>query len=93
MTKHDLAIKLAGDRRLNLSKEKALDIVETIFDLIGLELANGDHEFILRGFGRFSVRRLRAFTGRHPRTGEPLAVPQRNAIAFKPSADLLRRIN
>jgi integration host factor subunit beta len=93
LTKNDIALQLTHEKRLGLSKTEALDIVETVFDLIALALSQGDRNFSMRGFGSLRVRQLRAFTGRHPRTGEAINVPTRKSVSFKPSNELLHRLN
>lgn len=39
------------------------------------------------GIGRFYRRESPARTGRNPRTGEPVDIPAKNRLAFKPAAD------
>ena len=38
---------------------------------------------IMRGFGTFSRKDRAAKTARNPKTGEPIAVPAKNVLAFK----------
>jgi len=42
----------------------------------------------IHGLGQFSVVRRAARQGRHPRTGEPLAIPETLAVKFSPWQDL-----
>ena len=46
----------------------------------------------LRGFGIFGSKRVQAYEGRHPRTGEKLMIPERTKVTFKASKVLLKRI-
>jgi len=46
----------------------------------------------LRGFGVFGSKRVDAYQGRHPRTGEKLMIPARTKITFKVSKVLLKKI-
>lgn len=46
----------------------------------------------LRGFGVFGSKKVDAYQGRHPRTGEKLMIPARTKITFKVSKVLLKRI-
>jgi len=43
----------------------------------------------LSGFGVFSVKTRAARLARNPRTGEKVRVPEKEAVVFKPSKDLL----
>ncbi len=47
----------------------------------------------LRGFGVFDSKQVKGYDGRHPRTGEKLAIPERTKITFKASKILLNKIN
>ena len=47
----------------------------------------------LRGFGAFSVRHRKARPGRNPRTGEPVAVPEKHVPFFRTGKDLRERID
>lgn len=47
----------------------------------------------LRGFGTFSAVRRRARPGRNFQTGKPIVVPDRLALKFKPSRELLSALN
>lgn len=46
----------------------------------------------LRGFGVFGSKKVDAYQGRHPRTGEKLLIPTRTKITFKASKVLLKQI-
>lgn len=52
----------------------------------------GSGRFELRGFGAFTVRQRAARTGRNPVTGQPIAIPARVAVAFKPSPNLKKKL-
>lgn len=47
----------------------------------------------LRGFGVFDSKQVKSYEGRHPRTGEKIAIPERTKITFKASKILLNKIN
>lgn len=47
-------------------------------------------ETVLSGFGQFKIRKRASRTGRNPRTGEPVKIPERKGIAFKASEVLKR---
>ena len=75
------------------SQKEATAVIETALDLITCYFQNGGSTVAVRGFGTFKKRKRRAFTGSDPRTGEPVAIPERYSVTFKPSADVVRRIN
>ena len=39
----------------------------------------------IRGFGRFQVTTRAARTGKNPKTGEPVEIPERKRVKFTPS--------
>jgi integration host factor subunit beta len=55
-------------------------------------LAQGDR-VELRGFGVFAVKKRDARTGRNPRNGTKVAVPEKIVPTFKTSRDMHRRLN
>lgn len=91
MTKSDL-IKRLAEANPHLYLRDVERIVATVFDEIGDALARGDR-VELRGFGAFSVRHRSARTGRNPRTGEEVEVPDKNVPYFKTGKDLRERLN
>ena len=91
MLKSELIERIA-EQNPHLYQRDAETIVNAILDTITSALARGDR-VELRGFGVFTVRKRHARTGRNPRTGERVAVPEKGALAFKPSQDMHRRLN
>ena len=67
-------------------------IVNTVFEEITGALERGDR-VELRGFGAFSVKDRPARTGRNPRTGESVQVPEKHVPFFKTGKDLRDRLN
>ena len=65
-----------------LSKVKAEEVVNTIFDTIKEFLTRGE-SVILRRFGSFSVREKNARVGRNPRTGREAPISARRVVRFK----------
>jgi DNA-binding protein HU-beta len=60
-------------------------------EVISSELAAGG-DVALPGFGKFSVSRRAARTGRNPSTGQPIHIASSNAARFSP-ATLKQRLN
>ena len=66
--------------------------VNMVFDsMVGALQRNERIE--IRGFGNFTVRNYRAYTGRNPKTGEQVAVPPKRMPFFKVGKDLRDRVN
>jgi nucleoid DNA-binding protein len=91
LTKKDLAKQAA--KALHIPQTKALNAVETLADLIACHFQEGGERVTIRGFGTIKLRKRCAFTGRDPRTRELFTVKARKSITFKPSRELLDRIN
>lgn len=91
MTKSDL-IKLLAEANPHLYLRDIEKIVATVFEEITRALERGDR-VELRGFGAFSVRGRSARTGRNPRTGEEVAVPDKVVPYFKTGKELRDRLN
>ncbi len=80
MTKQELIEKVAAD--VDLSKKKAGDAINAIFDSIKLSLEKGD-KVTLVGFGTFSVAKRAARTGLNPATGQKIDIPATKVPKFK----------
>lgn len=91
MTKSELILRLA-EANPHLYQRDIDRIVSTIFDQIAGALARGDR-VELRGFGAFSSKRRSARTGRNPRTGVAVRVPEKLVPYFKAGKGLRARIN
>jgi integration host factor subunit beta len=88
--KADLVNKIA--KEMDISKQDAELGVSHFFDIIKEALMRGE-EIELRGFGSFRFRKREARSGRNPRTGEPVQVPSKKVLYFKPSKLLKNQIN
>jgi DNA-binding protein HU-beta len=73
--------------KTGITKTKAEQAVETVFEAMKRALANGDR-IELRGFGVFSVRPRKTGIGRNPRTGAEVNIPPGRAVRFKPGKEL-----
>lgn len=90
MTKSDLIQALA--EQMNLPAKDAKSIVDTIIETMADALAEG-RGVELRGFGSFQVREYEGYTGRNPKSGEPIKVAPKKLPFFKVGKDLRDRIN
>ncbi len=91
MIKSELIARLA-EQNPHLYQRDVERIVMTVFDEITGALQRGDR-VELRGFGAFSVKSRPARIGRNPRTGDPVAVPEKFVPFFKTGKDLRERLN
>ncbi len=66
--------------------------VTTMLDSI-VQALEREERVEVRGFGNFTVRRYKAYTGRNPRTGERVDVPEKRMPFFKVGKELRERIN
>ncbi len=89
LTKADLVAAVYAQGLLN--KAEAADAVERSLDLIKDSLALGE-EVLVSGFGKWSVRAKAERRGRNPQTGDPLTLPPRRVVTFRPSRVLKARV-
>ena len=73
-------------------KNKSLDIVESLLEIIKSTLASGE-DVMVSGFGKFSVREKNERKGRNPATVEDMMLASRKVVTFKCSGKLRNRIN
>jgi nucleoid DNA-binding protein len=90
MIKADLINKIS--KEMDISRQEAETGVNLFFQTLKEAIERGE-EIELRGFGSFRFRRREARTGRNPRTGEPVNVPPKKVLYFKPSKYLKNLIN
>ncbi len=91
MTKSDLILKITGKNSFLYQKD-VQKIIDTLFDTVSTALKKGDRvEF--RGFGTFSTKSRKARIGRNPKTGDPVAIPQKRLPFFKMGKSMKERIN
>ena len=85
MNKAELIDAIAGDS--GLTKADAKKALDAFLSVATSTLKSGD-KITLIGFGTFSVIERAARTGRNPRTGAILNVPQKKVVRFKPGSEL-----
>jgi integration host factor subunit beta len=85
MNKSDLITALAAKEKL--TEKLSTEIINLIFNGFAETLKKGGRiEF--RGFGTFSVREYKAYTGRNPRTGRDVDVRPKKLPFFKVGREL-----
>lgn len=75
-----------------ITKEDMLTVVEILFESMAGAMSRGE-TVELRGLGRFKVKERGPVTGRNPKTGEPVNLPKRWVVRFKPADSLIERLN
>jgi len=90
MNKSELIEVLAAKR--GLSVKKAEEIVNHVFDSMIDALESGDR-IEIRGFGSFVVKDYKSYTGRNPKTGEPIEVQPKKLPFFKVGKELKDRVS
>jgi integration host factor subunit beta len=73
--------------KADLSRKAAEKAVDTFFGAIEDSMAEGDRVEI-RGFGSFTVKKYKSYTGRNPKTGEKINVPPKKLPFFKVGKEL-----
>ena len=78
--------------RLGLPKDKAIDLVESLLEIIKGTLEKGE-DVLISGFGRFCVKEKQRRRGRNPQTGQDMLLRERRVITFRCSGVLRDKIN
>ena len=90
MKKSELIAQLADSN--DLSRRQAEKVIDDFWELIADELAKGE-KVVLSGLGTLEVRTRVARSGRNPRTGEEINVPEQKTPAFKVGKILKDAVN
>lgn len=90
MTKSELIDVVAA--RGEFTKARADHVVNCVFDAMAEVLQKGAG-IEVRGFGSFTVRTYKAFSGRNPRTGAQVRVPAKRLPFFKVGKELKELVN
>ncbi len=75
-----------------LSKAEAARVVDTLFEIIKHNLADGE-DILISGFGKWMIKAKRERRGRNPQTGQDLTIDPRRVVTFRASGVLRRLIN
>lgn len=91
MTKSELILKITSKNSYLYHKD-VYKIIDTLFNCVTKALKDGDR-IELRGFGTFTTKLRNARIGRNPKTGDPVAIPQKKMPFFKMGKSMKERIN
>ncbi len=89
MNKSDLIEQLAISR--DISVKRAEQVVSELFGSMSEALLDGER-IEIRGFGSFEIREYGSYTGRNPKTGEPIEVKPKRLPFFKVGKELRERV-
>lgn len=89
LTKADIVAQVYAQGQL--TKAEAAEAVEQGLELIKQALSTGE-EVLVSGFGKWSVREKAERRGRNPQTGDPLILPPRKVVTFRPSRVLKAKV-
>ena len=91
MTKSELILKITSKNSYLYHKD-VYKIIDTLFNSVTKALKDGDR-VELRGFGTFTTKLRNARIGRNPKTGDPVAIPQKKMPFFKMGKLMKETIN
>lgn len=97
MTKSELMARLAekylnGNSHTRMSAKDVEQSVKILVDTMTRSLARGQR-IEIRGFGSFDLNHRPSRTGRNPKTGEKVEVPEKYVPHFKPGKELRERVD
>ena len=85
-------LKEISDNYPNFLRKDLEKFLEIILNEIKKSLTR-DEACEIRGFGRFSTNKQKKRTGRNPKTGEKVEVPEKKTIHFKIAKEFFNKIN
>lgn len=95
ITKRELVIKITdrlGIKGVDITQQNVHEVVQSLIDEITESLAQGD-TVVMRNFGAFQVREMRAKVGRNPKDpSRDVAIPARAAVRFKPGKEMKEKV-
>lgn len=90
ITKRDLVIKISNET--GLTQQQVFDVLQNALDSITESLAAGD-SVVMRNFGAFQVREMKAKVGRNPKDpNKDVPIPARAVVKFKPGKEMKEKV-
>ncbi|MEI6207614.1 MAG: HU family DNA-binding protein [Desulfuromonadales bacterium] len=89
MNKSELVEQLAIIK--NIPNKRAEEVVNIIFSSMADAMVRGDR-IEIRGLGSFVIKEYGTYTGRNPKTGEPITVSPKKLPFFKVGKELKERV-
>lgn len=90
MVKSELIEQIAS--KCNVTAPQAEEIINIFFSSITDALTT-EGRVEIRGFGAFTVRKYKAYSGRNPKTGEQIHVPEKKLPFWKTGLELKQRVD
>jgi integration host factor subunit alpha len=78
--------------KLGIPKKDSVRIVESVFDIIKVDLNKGN-DVMISGFGKWTVKAKKKRRGRNPQTGASMTIVARKVVTFKSSNVLRDKVN
>ncbi len=95
ITKRELVIRITENvatKNIEISQQDIAEIVQTFIDEVTDALAHG-HHVVMRKFGAFEVREMKAKLGRNPKNPTAtVKIPARVGVKFKPGKELKDKV-
>lgn len=95
ITKRELVIKITdqlGEKGTEVTQQVVFDVVQSLIDEITECLSQGD-TVVMRNFGAFQVREMKAKIGRNPKNPDKdVPIPARAAVKFKPGKEMKEKV-
>lgn len=95
ITKRELAIRITENiakKNIEISQQDVAEIVQTFIDEVTDALASGN-KVVMRKFGAFDVKELKAKLGRNPKNPTAtVKIPARVGVKFKPGKELKDKV-
>lgn len=95
VTKRELVIKITdklGVKGVEITQQNVSEVVQAWIEEVTEALAQGNN-VVMRNFGAFEVREMRAKVGRNPK--EPtkqVHIPARAVVKFKPGKEMKEKV-
>lgn len=90
MTKNQI-IELVA-KQTGMTKKSVAEVLDAVAVTVDNALVAGESVQIA-GFGSFSVKQKDAYTGRNPKTGEPVEIAASRRVTFSASKTLKDKLN
>ena len=95
ITKRELATRITekvASKGMEISQQDIAEIVQTFIDEVTDALAHGN-SVVMRKFGAFEVREMKAKLGRNPKNPTAtVKIPARVGVKFKPGNELKNKV-
>lgn len=78
--------------KLEMTEKDVAKVVDAVFETM-TETMKAGNEVNLNGFGKFMAKVRPARTGRNPRTGASVEIPEKRNVAFRPAHQLRTALN